>query len=313
VKAAAVCGSDVHTYKSGAIAEFGRPMILGHEFSGEIVKIGDNVKGLVLGDRVLGSGIRFCGKCWGCQHGQAIRCSNITTPGHGMDGAFAEYVVVPNPALGKLLFKIPPNMSWEEAALVEPLSVSCYAVEQAHIKSNETVVVLGAGPIGIGVIQLAKVKGAGKVIVSEPSAKRLAAAQKLGADIGLNPKETDVVEAVREATSRTMASLVFECSGEPDALRQAISMMQPYGRVMQIGVFLQNIELDPVLVSQMTFTNVTWRGCGGRTMDTVVELMQTGQIKVRDWITHEFSLDDTRKAFEAQANFAESIKVMIKP
>jgi len=313
VKACGVCGSDIHTYKTGAISEFGHPMILGHEFSGEIVQVGDTVKGLKVGDKVLGSGYRNCGKCYWCQRGQTYRCANIAVPGHGMDGAFAEYVVVPNPALGKMLFKIPEALSWEEATTIEPMSVACFAVEQANIRPNETVIVLGAGMIGLGVAQIAKAKGAATVIVSEPSAKRLAIAKKLGADVAINPRETDAVDAVREATSREMASVVFECSGTPVAFRQALRMTQAFGRVMQVGVFEQNLELEPALISLMTFRNLTLRGCGGRKWDTALELVLGGQVKTRDLITHEFSLNNAKEAFETQLNSAEAIKVLIKP
>ena len=196
--------------------------------------------------------------------------------------------------------------------MVEPMSVACYAVEQARIKPNETVVVLGAGTIGLGVSQMAKAKGSATVIVSEPSPKRLAIAKKLGADIALNPKEIDVVEAVREATSREMASVVFECSGTPIAFRQALRMTQAFGRVMQVGVFEQNLELEPALLSLMTVTNLTLRGCGGRKWDMALELVLGGQVKTRDLITHEFSLDNAREAFITQVNSAEAIKVLIK-
>lgn len=270
VKVCGICGSDVHVYKTGAMLAFQKPTILGHEFSGEIVEVGSAVKGLRVGDKVLGTGVRACGRCRWCQQGYLEGCPDFAIPGYGLDGAFTEYVVVPNPGLGKTLFKIPEVLSWEEAATIEPVSVSCFAVEQALIQPNDTVVVMGAGMIGQGVAQVAKAKGAAKVIVSEPSSKRLAMAEKLGVDVAFNPRETDVVNAVKELTSQGMADVVFECSGSPAAFRQALQMTRPFGKAIQVGVFEESIDLSTDLISYMTFRNITLRGCAGQSWATAL-------------------------------------------
>jgi 2-desacetyl-2-hydroxyethyl bacteriochlorophyllide A dehydrogenase len=313
VKACGICGSDIHTYKMGVMSSSPNSRILGHEFSGEIVELGSAFEGLKVGDRVVGTGYRPCGQCHWCQLGQIDRCTNVRVPGYGLDGAFAEYVVVPNPALGKTLFKIPEGLGWEEAATVEPVSVACHAVERAKIQPNEVVVIVGAGMIGQGVAQAAKARGAAKVIVCEPSAKRLTMAKKLGADLALNPKETNPVDAVTEATSWKMADVVFECSGVPAAFRQALRMVRFFGRVMQVAVFEQNIELEPDLMSLMTFKNLSLRGCAGQRWAMALDLVRLGQVKTRDLITHEFTLDNAKEAFETQLNSDEAIKVLIRP
>jgi 2-desacetyl-2-hydroxyethyl bacteriochlorophyllide A dehydrogenase len=300
VKACGICGSDIHTYKMGVMSSSPTSRILGHEFSGEIVELGSAVEGLKVGDKVLGTGYRNCGQY-------------IVVPGYGLDGAFAEYVVVPNPALGKTLFRIPEGLGWEEAATVEPVSVACHAVERAKIQPNEIVVILGAGMIGQGVAQAAKAKGAAKVIVCEPSAKRLTMAKNLGADLVLNPKEIDPVEAVTEATSWKMADVVFECSGVPAVFRQALRMVRFFGRVMQVAVFEQNVELEPDLMSLMTFKNLSLRGCAGQRWAMALDLVRLGQVKTRDLITHEFTLNNVKEAFETQLNSDEAIKVLIRP
>ena len=313
VKACGICGTDVHTYKIGNASIAEKPVILGHEFSGEIAEVGPAVEGLRVGDRVVGTGYRNCGDCYWCQQGQPDRCPKPALPGEGLDGAFAEYVVVPNPALGKTFFRIPENLSWEEAATIEPMSVACHAVRRAHIQPNEIVVVLGAGMIGQGIAQVCKVMGASKVIVSEPSAIRRAMVRKLGADMVLNPRETNPIEAVREATSGEMASVVFECSGSPVAFCQAPQMTRPFGRIMQVGIFEKNLELSPDVMSLITFRNITLRGCGGQRWDMALELVGTGQVKTRDLVTHEFPLASVKEAFETQLNSDEAIKVLIKP
>ena len=313
VKACGICGSDIHIYKMGAMSTFPNLRILGHEFSGEIVEVGADIEGLKVGDRVLGTGRRNCGQCHWCQRGQTHRCPNIAIPGYGLDGAFAEYVVVPNPVLGKTFFKIPEALSWEEAATIEPMAVACHAVEAAKIQPNEIVVILGAGMIGQGVAQAAKARGAAKVIVCEPSPKRLTMVKKLGADLVLNPKETDPVKSVTEATSREMADVVFECSGVAAAFHQALRMVRAFGRVMQVAVFEQNVGLEPDLMSLMTFRNLTLRGCAGQRWAMALELVRLGQVRTRDLITHELSLNKAREAFETQMNSDEAIKVLIKP
>ena len=314
VKACGICGTDIHTYRTGGTATPDSPVILGHEFSGEIAELGSGVHGLKVGDRVFGIGYRNCGACYWCRRGEAQRCPNPSVPGEGLDGAFAEYVVVPNPMPGQLLFHVPEAMGWEEAATLEPVSVACYAVRRARIQPNETVVVLGAGMIGQGVAQVSRAAGASRVIVVEPSAVRLDMARKLGADVAINPRETDPVEAVAEATSQLMADVVFECSGSPAAFRQAPLMVRPFGRIMQVGMFEQDLELAPELTSLMfQYRNVTLRGCGGQRWDMALELVQQGRVNTGDLITSQFALDSARQAFEAQLNSDSQIKVMLRP
>ena len=167
--------------------------------------------------------------------------------------------------------------------------------------------------IGQGVAQAAKARGAAKIVICEPSSKRLTMAKALGADIALNPKETDPVKAVTEATSREMADMAFECSGVAAAFRQAFSMVRAFGRVMQVAVFEQNVELEPDLMSRITFRNLTLRGCAGQRWAMALDLVRVGQVKTRDLITHEFTLNNVKEAFETQLNSDEAIKVLIKP
>ncbi len=306
-----ICGTDVHYYRAGDPAMNEKPLIPGHEFSGEIVEIGTSVEGVKVGERIIGTGLRDCGKCYWCRHKLGF-CPNPTVPGEGLDGAFAEYVVVPNPMPGSLFFQIPDDFSWDKAATVEPISVSCYAVEESRLKSGGTVVVLGAGVIGLGVVQACKAKGASQVIVSEPSSMRREMARKLGADTIINPFETDPAPAVTEATSGHMADVVFECSGAPVALAQAGQMIQPFGKIMQVGIYERNPELSPEQSKLMfQFRNATVRGCGGQRWDKALELMQSGEIQTDDLVTQTFALDNIREAFETQANSDKAIKVLV--
>ncbi|MBM3132009.1 MAG: zinc-binding dehydrogenase [Chloroflexi bacterium] len=309
-----ICGTDVHTYKLGDPSLAQNPIIPGHEFSGEIVEMGARVQGVKVGDRVVGTGYRNCGKCYWCSQGHPEKCPNPLVPGEGLPGAMAEYVIVPNPMVGRTLFTIPEGMGWDEAATIEPMSVSCFAVRRARIEKGEVVVVLGAGMIGQGVAQACKAVGAARVIVSEPSATRRELAKRLGADVVLNPAETDPVEAVREASGGEMASVVFECSGAPIAFHQAPLLVQPFGRIIQVAIYEKPLELSPAEVKLMfQFRNLTLRGSGGQRWDMALELMRESRVKTEQLITHVFPLDRVKEAFEAQAGSAEAIKVLVKP
>ena len=311
VHACGICGTDIHYFRAGAYSMGEKNFILGHEFSGEIVEIGDSVNSLNIGDRVIGTGLQDCGKCYWCLNNLGF-CPNPAVPGDGLDGAFAEYVVVPNPMLGSLFFRIPEDFSWEEAATVEPMAVSCFAVEQAQLRERETVVVMGAGAIGLGILQACRSKGARQVIVSEPASLRREIALKLGADTVFNPLEIDPFEAVASATSSKFASTVFECSGAPTALGQAGQLIRPFGKIVQVGIYERNPELTAEQFKLMfQFRNATIRGSGGQQWEKALELMQSGLIHTDDLITHTFPLDDIRQAFEIQSDPRKAIKVVI--
>ncbi|MFO8010234.1 MAG: alcohol dehydrogenase catalytic domain-containing protein [Dehalococcoidia bacterium] len=312
VHACGICGTDIHTYKTGGGSSPGQGIIPGHEFSGEIVDIGSSVIDLKRGERIIGTGLRDCGECHWCRNNAGF-CPNPLVPGEGLPGAMAEYVVVPNPMAGKLVFNIPENASWEEAAVIEPMAVSCYAVEEAGLKSGKPAVILGGGTIGLGIVQAAKAAGAGPVIVSEPSRLRRETASRLGADIVIDPAENDPVE-IMLASSMAMAGIIFECSGNPAAFAQAIRMIKPFGRIIQVGIYEKELVLDPEQTKLLfQFRNATVRGSGGQRWDKAVDLTRSGKINTAEMITHTFSLEEVKNAFETQLNASDAIKVIIKP
>ncbi|MBW1900616.1 MAG: alcohol dehydrogenase catalytic domain-containing protein [Deltaproteobacteria bacterium] len=311
VKTCGICGTDLHYYRAGDPTTK-KPIIPGHEFSGEIVEKGSAVEGLKVGDKIVGTGLRDCGECYWCRHEKGF-CPNPKVPGEGLDGAIAEYVIVPKPMAGALVFQIPESMTWNEAATIEPISISCFAVEEARISEGDIVAVLGAGMIGLGIIQACKAAGAAKVIVSEPSAFRREMAQKLGADLVLNPLETDLFETVADFTTGQMAGVIFECSGSVAAFCQVPQVSGIFGKVMQVGIFEQNLELAPDLAKLMfQFRNITVRGCGGQRWDKALEHILAGTIKTNDLVTQIFPLEEVKEAFATQLNSEKAIKVLIE-
>jgi len=312
VAACGICGSDLQFYRAGPASIPKGRTIIGHEWSGEVVEVGSAVEGVKVGSRIIGTGFSFCGECEKCVQGTWWECPDQGLPGYGLDGAMAEYVVVPNPIPGAILFEIPETMTWEEAAAIEPMTISGWAVEEAHLQPDHTVVVLGAGPIGLGVLQFAKLEGA-KVIISEPSSKRLALAQKLGADVTIDPKVADPVE-VKEATSGKMANVVVECSGVPNVFYQGLEMLQRSGKVLQVANFGGGLHLSPELMHEkMLKKNLSVQWSGGAVWGKAFELVSAGKINTRDLVSHVFPLDEVKQAFEMQMNAAESVKVILKP
>lgn len=313
VAACGICGSDIQFYKKGPASIPKGHTIIGHEWSGEVIEVGSAVKGVAMGSRVIGTGFHFCGKCKACLQGMWGECPDRGMPGYGLDGAMAEYVVVPNPMPGVLLFETPETMTYDEAAVVEPMAIAGWAVEEAHLQPDQTVAVLGAGPIGLGALQFAKIEGA-KVIVSEPSAKRLALARKLGADEIIDPKINNPIEIVREFTSGKWANVVIECSGVPAVFYQGLDMLQRSGKLMQIANFEEGLHLSPEMMHERIMKkNLSIQWSGGIVWGKAFELVSNGKINTKDLISHEFKLDNVKEAFEMVLNAEESVKVILKP
>lgn len=313
VRACGICGTDLHTYKLGHDVTGKRPVLVGHEWSGEVVEVGSQIRGVAVGERVVGVGLRNCTRCWWCEHGEPEKCRSPLVPGEGLDGAFAEYVVVPNPLPGFMLFRIPDGLRWEQAATIEPLAVACYDVRRARIQPKETVVIMGAGMIGQCIAQVCKATVECRVIVSEPNAFRLGVAGELGADEVVNPKETDLVDFVRQCTGGEMAGVVFDCAGSPLVLSQAISILRRSGRLMQVATYEGNMELTPDLMYRMfQMGNIAWQGCGGQRWDMAMGLVEKGEVKIGRLVTHRFPLDRIGEAFEMQSSAPDCIKVVVE-
>ncbi|MDD5170994.1 MAG: alcohol dehydrogenase catalytic domain-containing protein, partial [Syntrophales bacterium] len=191
VRACGVCGSDLHVYKRDG--QDGT--IFGHEFSGDIVEVGAQVTGIMPGMRVTAVGFKPCGKCFWCAQGKGHRCSAMALLGYHFPGAMAEYVHVPFAALGRSIFPLPAELTYEDAASVEPLSISYFSVNRAQPKENETIAVIGLGVIGLYAIQVLKAMGVSKIVASGRRPSRLEAAKACGAHIIIDAAKEDAVKA----------------------------------------------------------------------------------------------------------------------
>ena len=306
VKTCGVCGSDLHVYKRDGQAG----TIFGHEFSGDVVEVGSQVQGIKAGIRVTAAGFRPCGKCFWCQQGKMHRCSAMALLGYQFPGAMAQYVHVPFAALGRSIFPLPEELTYEDGASVEPLSISYFSVNRAQPKESETIAVIGLGVIGLYAIQVLKAMGVGKILTSGRRPSRLGAAKICGADVVIDAAKDDAVKAIMEKTANQGVNTVLECAGTQVTFDQSVAMARGGGKVMLVGIHEEPLKWEPLPAISK---NLTLIGCLGGNFPAAIELLKSGKVKTTSMVTHSFSLDQAAEAFNAQLQDPSAIKVMIKP
>ncbi len=299
IQAAGICGTDIHIRHDKF--PYWPPVIMGHEFSGVIVEAGNEVTNFKVGDRVVGEPhTRACGKCEMCRSGNIQLCSSKRSPGWGIDGAFARYLVMPE----HLLHRIPNSMTFQEAALVEPAAnVVQDVLERAQVFANDTVVIFGPGPIGLLALMAARAAGAGKTIMvgtSADQAIRLPVAEALGVDEIILADQQDAVEAVSRITRGRGADLVVEASGAPRAIAASFGAVRRMGRISQIGLTGRDeisIPWDQAAwkVCNLYFNMSTGYSCWDRT----IGLIASKKMDVARLISHAVPLEDWERMFDA--------------
>ena len=297
VKKAAVCGTDIHLYEWNDWCENVKaknPMIIGHEFCGEVIEVGKLVNSIQKGDLVAAETHIPCGQCNMCRTGKQHICQNMKIIGVHTDGAFAEYVKIPEVCA----WKLPDNTPTEIGAAYEPFGIAVHGVLKEKI-AGLSAVIIGAGPIGLFAANVASVSGASQVFVVDINNYRLNLAKKMGQDIIiLNPTKEDVVKEIREKTGGTGADVVIELSGSVAGTRTGFEVVGKGGRVSLIGLHSQEVLLD--LVNNVIYKETTIYGITGREMFNswylADSLIQSGRCNMKEVLTHEFSLDETEKA-----------------
>jgi len=309
VRACGICGSDLHYYvRGGPLVKPGG--IMGHEFSGDVVEVGKLVKDIKVGDRVAAASIIVCQECYWCKSGQHGRCQNLKMGGFDFHGAYAEYADVPLAILNQTVFKLPDNLSYEEAAIIEPLSVGAYSVGRAEPSAGDMVLILGAGMIGLSSLAAMKARGVSKIIVSEMSKKRLDTAVDMGADFVINSGTENVLQRVAQITEGRGVDIAMECVGLRRPFLQAMGALRIDGKLIQVGVFDAAFEFNPVTI---TGKNLRIIGCLGGDYLAAMELLKSGKVDAGKFITHEYPLSEITAAFDKQLDSSQSIKVMVKP
>ena len=300
VKAAAICGSDLGIYKyTSAYSKMTLPVVMGHEFSGDIVETGNDVSGFNVGNRVISESVKACGECRYCKEGRSNLCEKSTLFGIHTGGSFAEYIAVPY----KLLHRIPDNMSYEDAALVEPLSNALHFVKDiTPFKVNDFVVVQGCGPIGLFSAQLFKLGGA-QVIMTGLSADkvRFEIAEKLGIE-SVNIQEENLEEIVMERTKGKGVDIAFVAVGAPPAVKQATQIVKKRGRITVVGIFGSEVPIDMTWLVRRELEIKGAYDAKPVNFPESIELISKGLIDVNSVLTHRFNLHEAEEAFKVALN-----------
>lgn len=307
-----ICGTDLHAWLSG---EPYNPAICGHEWSGQVMAVGDDVSHVHEGDRVAVGVATPCGTCRTCQRGDAGHCETVFAgmigvgPMAAAHGGFAPAIAIEAARLYQLENGIDPAT----AALLEPATVAVHAVRRTPIRLGDSVVVLGGGPIGLLTLQCARVAGAGTVILVEPQPARRQLGQRLGADRVIDPRAENVAEAVDAWLGQSGADVVFECAGIPATINQSVTLARRGGVVSLVGVADQQAQIVPAewlikeveLVASLGYLREEFAVAQGLVLD--------GRLDLPTLHTSTVALDDIAQAFERLTEAPEEVKILVNP
>jgi L-iditol 2-dehydrogenase len=313
VGAVGLCGSDVHYYTDGKVGSqvVIYPYRVGHEFSGTVAAVGRKVNSLKIGDRVAVDPAMPCGKCDQCRAGRRHTCRKLKflgCPGQA-EGCLSEYMVMPD----HCCLPIKKKTSFEQAAIVEPLSIGLYAVKLGGKMKNARIGILGVGPIGLSVLVCARTEGARKIYVTDKIDLRLAVALKAGADWAGNPDKQDIVAEIG-SREPLLLDVVLECCGKQEGLGPAVKLLKPGGKLVLVGIPTVNrisFSIDEMRRKEICLQNVRRQNeCAG----PALKLIESGRVKVDFMVTHRFPLERTPEAFDMVENYRDGVvKAMIAP
>ena len=323
VKSTGICASDIKCY-SGAALFWGdetrtgycqAPVTPGHEFVGEVVALGEGAGekyGLEIGDHAISEQITPCWNCRYCQRGQYWMCQVHDIYGFRQNafGSWAEYMVFPANALN---YRVPKDIPWHHAVFIEPLACSIHAVERGNIQFQDTVVIAGAGPLGLGMFAAAKMKGAERIIALDLNDDRLELAVRCGADMALNPAKTDVVEEVRAMTGGYGCDVYVEATGHPGAVQQGLQMIRKLGTFVEFSVFREPVTVDWTIIGDSKELNIHGSHLGPFCYPVAIRMLQQNLLPMDEIVTHQLPLEDFQKGLDMVASGLTSVKVTLNP
>lgn len=315
VEACCICGSDVRILHHGN-PRVTPPTITGHEAAGVIVKVGSNVRNLKVGDRVsIGADVP-CGQCDWCRNGLGNNCETNYAVGYQIPGAFAEYMKIPALMCAEgPVTKIADSLSFEEAALAEPLACAINGLELVKMSLGKTIVIIGLGPIGCMMIDLARVMGAQKVICIQRSALRMEIARSYQADLYVASEREDAIRAVMEATGGRGADAVITTCSSVEAHEQAVEMIAHRGYVNFFGGLGKDVRPMSLYSDQVHYRESFITGSHGsvpRQHKVAIQLLESGRVRVKPLITHRFPLDGIHAAFAVMES-RQGMKIVVAP
>jgi L-iditol 2-dehydrogenase len=313
VKACGICGSDVHGY-DGHTGRRIPPLIMGHEAAGLIAEVGANVKQFSPGDRVTVDSTVYCGKCFYCRRGNVNLCDNRNVLGvscneYRRHGAFAEFMAVPQ----HIVYRLPDDLSFEQAAMIEAVSIAFHAINRTPLKLGDTVVVVGAGMIGQLVIQTLRQAGCGKLIAIDIDDRKLQMARDLGADEGINANSPDISAQILERTHGRGSDLAFEVVGTSVAFNTAVTSVRKGGAVTLVGNLSPKVDmpLQQIVTREITLIGVC---ASSGEYPACIDLMARGKIDVRAFISALAPLEEGPMWFDRLYRQEPGLmKVILKP
>jgi len=307
-----VCGSDIHYYSEGKIGTqvVKYPFAVGHECSGIVIETGQDVKNVKVGDLVVVDPAIHCGHCDQCLAGRPHTCRNnkfLGCPGQ-VEGCLSEYIVMPS----FTCFPVTGKMNAVQAALIEPFTIGVYSVKLAEIKTKETsAVIFGAGPIGLSILLKLLADDIKNVGLVEPLEYRLEKAKEIGVRYVINPERQDVEMEVKKQ-EELLVDVVFEASGEQDAVNNAVKILKPGGKLVLVGIppsAHYTFDMDLMRRKELTIINVRRQN---HCIEEAIDLVISGKADVEKMVTHHFSLEETGTAFDMVAGYKDgAIKAMI--
>ncbi|TCS92404.1 2,3-butanediol dehydrogenase [Hazenella coriacea] len=314
-----ICGSDLHEYLAGPIFIPGdephplsgekAPIVMGHEFAGEVIEIGEGVQKVKVGDRVTVEPILNCGTCAACRSGRYNICEWIGFHGlAGGGGGFSEVTMVKE----HMVHKIPDHMTYEQGALVEPTAVALHAVRQSQVRAGDSCAVFGTGPIGLSVIQCLKAAGATNIIAVEISAERQQKAKELGATHIINPLKANTVDVIREIT-KDGVDVCFEVAGVEATLASAMDSVKFGGQVLIVSIWEKKAAIAPnnLVIKE---TNMKGTLAYRNIFPAVIQLISERKIEAEKMITKKINLDQiVDEGFEALVQSKSQVKILVKP
>lgn len=308
VKSAGICGSDIHIWHD----TFPNipPVVIGHEYAGVVVEVGEGVTGFQVGD-VVSSEVptECCGKCRFCRSGDIQHCISRRGMGSNRNGAFAKYTIADE----RVTHHMPTQIDIRLCALLEPISTCAHCMEQTKIQGGETVVIAGPGPIGLIMVQLAKAEG-GYVVVTgtDVDEKRLSLALELGADKVINIQREDGIQMVRDMTEGYGCDVYIECSGNGRSVETGIEMLRPMGRYTQMGVLGRSITVnwDRLANKEIVFTGVKCEKYSS--WERAIAYVRDRKVNLEKLVTHEFGYDQWEEAFQIFES-KEGLKILLHP
>jgi L-iditol 2-dehydrogenase len=315
VGANTVCGTDVRILRGEKTTGIYPPSILGHEFAGRVAAVGEKVEGYEVEAPVAMSPIIPCRRCFYCKHDMENVCANWKAMGYEIDGGLSQYVRIPADAVeAGCLFAAREDLPPEHLALTEPLSCCVNGQRRSRVYLDDTVLVMGAGPIGLFHLQLALLAGAGTVIVSEPSVSRQDFAKDLGAHVTVDPTTEDLSEVVAENTDGLGVDIVIICIGLPQLVNDAFELARKGGRINIFAGLADEgwaeVAANLIHYDELEVTGVT--GARRSDYEVALRLIESGRVKVDGMVTHRFPLKDTVEAIDTAAG-GEGIKVAVMP